>query len=84
MLVKDFLKHVSPAVSTTIFDLDAEPGNNKKVDEAGALALAYHFNYNSEVIDFLINADNTIILYNTPPPFVNEFNHKTAFFYLCE
>lgn len=63
MLVRDFLKHVSPAVNTTVFDLDAEPGNNKKIDEAGALALAYHFNYDSEVIDFLINADNTIILY---------------------
>ena len=63
MLVKDFLKHVSPTVNTTVFDLDAEPGNNKKVDEAGAMALAYHFNYNSQVIDFLINSDNTIILY---------------------
>lgn len=63
MLVKDFLKHVSPTVTTTVFDLDAEPGNNKKVDEAGAMALAYHFNYNSQVIDFLINSDNTIILY---------------------
>lgn len=62
MLVKNFLRHVSPTVQTTIFDLDAEPGNNKKVEEAGALALAYHFNYDSEVIDFLINAD-TIILY---------------------
>lgn len=63
MLVRDFLKHVSPTVNATVFDLDAEPGNNKKVDEAGALALAYHFNYNSQVIDFLINSDNTIILY---------------------
>ena len=63
MLVRDFLKHVSPVVKTTVFDLDAEPGNNKNVEEAGALALAYHFNYNSEVIDFLINTDNTIILY---------------------
>ena len=63
MLVRDFLKHVSPTVNTTVFDLDAEPGNNKKVDEAGAMALACHFNYNSQVIDFLINSDNTIILY---------------------
>ena len=63
MLVRNFLKHVSPAVQTTIFDLDAEPCNNKKTDEAGAFALAYRFNYNSEVIDFLVNDDNTIILY---------------------
>ncbi len=63
MLVRDFLKHVSPVVNITIFDLDAEPGKNRKVDEAGAFALAYHFNYNSQLIDFLINSDNSIILY---------------------
>lgn len=63
MLVRDFLKHVSPVIRTTIFDLDAEPGNNKKEDEAGAFAVGYHFNYNSEVVDFLINSDTSIILY---------------------
>ena len=58
MLVRDFLKHVSPVIKTTIFDLDAEPGNNKKEDEAGALAMAHHFDYDSKVIDFYIYHDN--------------------------
>lgn len=45
----------------TVWDLDAEPGNNKKEDEAGALAVAHHFDYNSEVLDFYIYPDNVTI-----------------------
>lgn len=62
MLVKEFLKRVSPTINVKIFDLDMEPGKNTKEDEAGALALAYHFNNNSFVTDFIISSEN-IILY---------------------
>ena len=61
MLTRDFLKHIAPAMIVTVWDLDAEPGNNKKEDEAGALAIAHHFDYNSEVIDFCIYPDNVTI-----------------------
>lgn len=61
MLTRDFLKHIAPAMQVTIWDLDAEPGNNKKEDEAGAFAVAHHFDYNSEVIDFYIYHDNVTI-----------------------
>jgi hypothetical protein len=57
MLIKEFLKNVTPALPVTVWDLDAQPGNNKKEDEAGALAIAHHFDYNSEVLDFYIEPD---------------------------
>lgn len=62
MLVKEFLKRTYPGVKVTIFDLDKELGKNKKSDEAGALAVEYHFNNAAEVVDFIINSDE-IILY---------------------
>lgn len=55
MLTREFLKHVSPAMRVVVWDLDAVPGNNKKEDEAGALAIAHHFDYDSVVEDFAIN-----------------------------
>lgn len=58
MLVRDFLRNVAPGLKTIIWDLDAVPGNNKKEDEAGALAVAHHFDYDSKVIDFFIYHDN--------------------------
>ena len=62
MLLKDFLSRISPILPVTIWDLDMEPGKNKKEDEAGALALAHHFDYNVHVVDFIISEAN-IILY---------------------
>ena len=62
MLVKEFLAKVSPRMAVTVWDLDMEPGKNKKEDEAGALALAHHFDYNVHVVDFIIS-ENNIILY---------------------
>ena len=62
MLVKDFLKRLSPTLKVIIYDQDKEPGKDKKEGEAGALAVAYHFNNNSYVCDFMITSEN-ITLY---------------------
>ena len=62
MLVKDFLKRLSPTLKVIIYDQDKEPGKDKKEDEAGALAVAYHFNNNCYVSDFRIRTEN-ITLY---------------------
>lgn len=63
MLLREFLKHVSPTMSVTAWDLDAQPGNNRKDDEAGALAIAHHFDYNAIISDFAIGTDKIIIWY---------------------
>jgi len=62
MLVKSFLKRLSPALKVIIYDQDKEPGKDKKEGEAGELAVAYHFNNNSYVCDFMITSEN-ITLY---------------------
>ena len=61
MLVRDFLKNIAPGMLVKEFDLDKELGKNKIEDEAGALAIAHHFDYNTEVIDFFIYHDNITI-----------------------
>lgn len=61
MLTREFLKKIIPTMKTVIFDLDAAPGNNKKEDEAGALAVAHHFDYSSYVVDFMIEPDHVTI-----------------------
>lgn len=61
MLTREFLKKIAPTMKTVIFDLDAIPGNNKKEDEAGALAVAHHFDYDSYVVDFMIEPDHVTI-----------------------
>lgn len=61
MLTREFLKKITPTMKTVIFDLDAVPGNNKKEDEAGALAVAHHFDYDSYVVDFMIEPDHVTI-----------------------
>jgi hypothetical protein len=62
MLVKDFLSRLSPTLKVIIYDEDQKPGKDKKEGEAGALAVAYHFNNNSYVCDFMITSEN-ITLY---------------------
>ena len=61
MLTREFLKHVSPTMRVVIWDLDAIPGKNRKGDEAGALAIAHHFDYDSVVEDFAITPDMVTI-----------------------
>lgn len=61
MLVKEFLKRMYPGVHVTVFDLDKELGKNKKTDEAGVLAVDYHFNETAKVVDFIINKDDVIL-----------------------
>lgn len=61
MLTREFLKKIAPTMKTVIYDLDAVPGNNKKEDEAGALAVAHHFDYDSYVVDFMIEPDYVTI-----------------------
>lgn len=61
MLTREFLKKIAPTMKTVIFDLDAVPGNNKKEDEAGALAVAHHFDYTSVVVDFVIFSDHVTL-----------------------
>ena len=61
MLTREFLMKIAPTMKTVIFDLDAVPGNNKKEDEAGALAVAHHFDYDSYVNDFMIEPEHVTI-----------------------
>lgn len=61
MLTREFLKKVSPTMKVTRYDLDEEPGKNRKDDEAGALAIAHHFDFNSKVIEFMIEPDHVTI-----------------------
>lgn len=61
MLTREFLKKLSPSIKVTRYDLDEEPGKNRKEDEAGALAIAHHFDFNSRVVDFMIEADHVTI-----------------------
>jgi len=61
MLTREFLKKISPTMKVIRYDLDAVPGNNRKEDEAGALAIAHHFDYNSYVADFMIEPDHVTI-----------------------
>lgn len=61
MLTREFLKHISPTMVVIVWDLDAVPGNNRKEDEAGALAIAHHFDYDSMIEDFAITADMVTI-----------------------
>ena len=61
MLTREFLKKIEPSMKTVIFDLDAVPGNNRKEDEAGALAVAHHFDYISVVVDFVIFSDRVTL-----------------------
>lgn len=61
MLTRDFLTKIAPTMKTVIFDLDAVPGNNKKEDEADALAVAHHFDYSTHVVDFVIFSDHVTL-----------------------
>lgn len=61
MLTREFLKHVAPTMRVVIWDLDAIPGNNRKEDEAGALAIAHHFDYDSVVEGFAVTPDMVTI-----------------------
>ena len=57
MTVKEFLGHIQPNLKVIIFDTDKKPGAQRKTDEAGALAIEYHFNNTSVVNDFSIFED---------------------------
>lgn len=61
MLTMEFLKKISPTMKVIRYDLDATPGNNRKEDEAGAFAVAHHFDYDSYVVDFMIEPDHVTI-----------------------
>jgi len=61
MLTREFLKKINPTMKVIRYDLDAVPGNNRKEDEAGALAVAHHFDYDSYVADFMIEPDHVTI-----------------------
>lgn len=61
MLTREFLKKISPTMKVIRYDLDANPGNNRKEDEAGALAIAHHFDYESVIVDFMIEPDHVTI-----------------------
>jgi len=61
MLTREFLKKISPTMKVIKYDLDNEPGKNRKEDEAGALAVAHHFDYDSYVADFMIEPDHVTI-----------------------
>lgn len=57
MTVKEFLTKVQPNLKVVIFDTDKKPGAQRKTDEAGALAIEYHFNNSNVVNDFMIFED---------------------------
>ena len=57
MTVKEFLGHIQPNLKVIIFDTDKKPGSQRKTDEAGALAIEYHFNNTNVVNDFSIFED---------------------------
>lgn len=57
MTVKEFLTKVQPNLKVVIFDTDKKPGAQHKTDEAGALAIEYHFNNSNVVNDFMIFED---------------------------
>ena len=57
MLTREFLMHIDPTMKVIQFDEDAKDGNFRKEDEAGALALAHHFDYDSHIINFMIHQD---------------------------
>lgn len=61
MLTRDFLMHIQPTMKVIQFDQDARGGNFRKEDEAGALAVAHHFDYDSYVVDFMIEPDHVTI-----------------------
>lgn len=61
MLTREFLMHIDPTMKVIQFDEDAKSGNFRKEDEAGALALAHHFDYDSQVINFMIYPDHVTI-----------------------
>ena len=61
MLTREFLMKISPTMKVIKYDLDKEPGKNRKEDEAGALAVAHHFDYDSYVADFMIEPDHVTI-----------------------
>jgi len=61
MLTRDFLMHIQPTMKVIQFDQDAIGGNFRKEDEAGALAIAHHFDYDSVVEDFVITPDMVTI-----------------------
>lgn len=57
MLVKEFLKHVQPTMKVIIFDTDRVGICQRNEDEAGAIALRYHYNYYNKVDNFNIFED---------------------------
>lgn len=61
MLTRDFLMHIQPTMKVIQFDQDDIGGNFIKEDEAGALAVAHHFDYTSVVVDFVIFSDHVTL-----------------------
>lgn len=61
MLTRDFLMHIEPTMKVIQFDEDAKSGNYRKEDEAGALAIAHHFDYESIIANFMIETDHVTI-----------------------
>lgn len=64
MLVKEFLGHLQSNLKVIIFDTDKKPGSQRKTDDAGALAIEYHFNNTNVVDDFSI-FENVIYIYTS-------------------
>lgn len=64
MLLREFLKTIAPGMTVIAYDLDAIPGNNRKEDEAGALAVAHHFDYQSQIRDLFIEPEHVTVWYH--------------------
>lgn len=64
MLTREFLMHIDPTMKVIQFDEDAKDGNFRKEDEAGALAMSHHFDYDSHIINFMIHQDCVTIFIN--------------------
>lgn len=61
MLTREFLMHIDPTMKVIQFDEDARGGKFWKEDEAGALAIAHHFDYESQIVEFMIFSDHVTI-----------------------
>ena len=63
MLLRTFLAWTDPNMKVILFDQDKEYGLDRFEGLAGELLEARRFDYNSEVLSFVIHPDHVIILF---------------------
>lgn len=63
MLLRIFLAWTDPNMKVILFDQDKEIGLDRSEGLAGDLLEAHRFDYNSEVMTFVIHPDHVVILF---------------------